>query len=128
MSQRVKAQFEVTSWEEQAFDEQDGAAKLTEAQVAKTYSGDVEGTSATRWLMAYAPDESAAFVGVERISGTVAGKKGTLVLQHVGKFEDGAAKATLTVLSGTDELADASGSGDFLADPAGSVALELDLG
>lgn len=128
MSQRVKAQFEVTSWEEQAFDEQDGAARLTEAQVAKTYSGDLEGTSATRWLMAYAPDESAAFVGVERISGTVAGKKGTLVLQHVGKFEDGAAKATLTVLSGTDELADASGSGDFLADPAGSVALELDLG
>jgi hypothetical protein len=128
MSQRVQAQFEVTSWEEQPFDEQDGAAKLTEAQVAKTYSGDVEGTSATRWLMAYAPDESAAFVGVERISGTVAGRKGTLVLQHVGKFEDGAAKATLTVLSGTDELADASGSGDFLADPAGSVALELDLG
>jgi Protein of unknown function (DUF3224) len=127
MSQRVQAQFEVTSWEEQPFDEREGAAKLTEAQVAKTYSGDIEGTSATRWLMAYAPDESAAFVGVERITGTVAGKNGTLVLQHVGKFEDGAAKATLTVLSGTDELADASGSGDFLADPAGSVTLGLDL-
>jgi hypothetical protein len=47
------------------------------------------------------------------------------VLQHVGSFEDGAAKATLTVVSGTGELEGAAGDGDFLADPAGSVSLRL---
>jgi hypothetical protein len=126
MSDPVQAQFEVTSWDEQPFDESTGGAKLTEALVAKSYSGDIDGTSTTKWLMAYAPDETASFVGVERISGTVGGRRGTLVLQHVGTFKDGVASAELTVLSGTDELESASGRGDFTADPAGSVSLELD--
>lgn len=128
MAQQVKAQFKVTSWDEQPFDEGDDVAKLTEATVGKSYSGDVDGTSTTKWLMAYAPDESAVFVGIERIHGTVAGRAGTLVLQHVGTFADGAAKATLTVVSGTGDLSSATGEGDFLADPAGSVSLELTLG
>ncbi len=92
----------------------------------KKYSGDVDGTSVTEWLMSYNSDGSAAFVGLERIRGTVAGRTGTLVLQHVGEFRDGAAKATLTVVGGTDELGQATGGGDFLADPAGSVRLSLD--
>jgi hypothetical protein len=125
MAQQVKAQFEVTSWDEQAFDEGDGVAKLTEATVGKTYTGGVEGTSTTRWLMAYAPDETAVFVGIERITGTVDGKDGTVVLQHVGTFEGGAAKAELTVLSGTGGLDGATGDGDFLSDPAGSITLRL---
>jgi hypothetical protein len=47
------------------------------------------------------------------------------VLQHVGAFEDGSARATLTVVSGTNELKSVSGGGDFTADPAGSVTLAL---
>ena len=125
MKQQLKAKFDVTSWDENPFDEQGGSAKLTEAVVEKTYTGDVEGTSSTRWLMAYAPDDSAVFVGIERIKGSVGGRKGTLALQHVGAFEDGAARAKLVVVSGTDELAEAAGDGDFLADPAGSVTLRL---
>ena len=70
--------------------------------MAKEYGGDIQGTSATEWLLAYNPDTSAVFVGLERIQGTVRGRHGSLVLQHVGTFEDGAAKATLTVVSGTD--------------------------
>jgi hypothetical protein len=45
---------------------------------------------------------------------------------HDGAFEGGAATATLRVVSGTDELAGASGSGKFRADPAGSLTLDLD--
>jgi hypothetical protein len=44
---------------------------------------------------------------------------------HVGRFENGAATAELTVLSGTEQLETASGRGDFTADPAGSVTLDL---
>ncbi len=77
--------------------------------------------------MAYEPDRTAAFLGLERIKGTIAGKQGSLVLQHVGTFANGPADGTLTVVSGTDELAAVSGNGDFKADPAGSVRLRLAL-
>jgi hypothetical protein len=125
MTSKVSASFEVTSWDETPFDDGTGVAKLTEALVEKTYTGDIEGTSTTKWLMAYDPDKTASFIGLERIKGSVAGRNGSLVLQHVGRFEDGSADATLTVVSGTNELKDVSGSGTFKADPAGAVLLDL---
>jgi hypothetical protein len=128
MTEQLHATFDVTSWDETPFDEGTGVAKLTEALVEKTYSGDVEGTSTTKWLMAYAPDQSAEYVGLERIKGAVGGRHGSLVLEHVGRFVDGAATATLTVVSGTNELKGVTGSGTFRADPAGSVSLQLTSG
>jgi hypothetical protein len=126
MTHEINSSFEIQGWDEQPFDEAVAVAKLTKASVAKSYTGDIDGTSATEWLMAYHPDKSAAFVGLERIKGTIGGRRGTLVLQHVGTFEDGVAKAALTVVSGTDELKGASGSGELIADPAGRVTLSLD--
>jgi hypothetical protein len=126
MSARIEADFEIANWDETPFDEGVGVSKLTEALVAKNYSGDIDGTSTTKWLMAYAPDKTATYVGIERIKGTIGGKRGSLVLMHDGAFEGGAATATLRVVSGTDELAGASGSGKFRADPAGSLTLDLD--
>ena len=127
MSSQISASFEIKGWDEQPFDEAVGVAKLTKATVAKEYTGDVEGTSATEWLMAYHPDKSADFVGLERIKGTIDGRRGSLVLQHVGTFEDRAAKATLTVISGTDELKGATGTGQFVADPAGRITLTIEV-
>ena len=121
----VDATFEVTSWDEEPFDTAVGVSKLTRASVQKKYAGDIEGTSATEWLMSYSADGGAAFVGLERIKGKIGGHRGTLVLQHVGEFRDGAAKAALTVVGGTDELGQVTGDGDFLADPAGSISLSL---
>jgi hypothetical protein len=125
MAAAVKATFEVTSWDETPFDDGVGVSKLTEALVSKKYSGDVDGTSITKWLMAYAPDKTATYVGIERIQGTVAGKHGSLVVLHDGKFEDGVASAELRVVSGTDQLKGASGSGKFRADPAGTVEIDI---
>jgi len=121
----IAATFDVVSWDEEPFDTAVGMSKLTRASVQKKYSGDIEGTSATEWLMSYNPDASATFVGLERIKGKIGGHRGTLVLQHVGEFRDGAAKAALTVVGGTDELGQVTGNGDFLADPAGSISLSL---
>ena len=126
MTARIEAGFEIVNWEETPFDDGVGVSKLTEALVDKKYSGDVDGTSTTKWLMAYAPDKTATYVGIERIKGTIGGKRGSLVLMHDGAFEGGAATATLRVVSGTDELAGASGSGKFRADPTGSLMLDLD--
>jgi Protein of unknown function (DUF3224) len=126
MTQQIQATFEIKNWDEQPFDEAVGVSKLTRASVVKEYAGDIEGTSATEWLMSYHPDKSAAFVGIERVRGTIAGRKGSVVLQHVGTFQDGAARATLTVVSGTDELKGASGTGELVADPAGRVTLSIE--
>lgn len=127
MTLKISATFEIKGWDEQPFDEAVGVAKLTKASVAKEYSGDVEGSSATEWLMAHHPDKSAVFVGLERIKGTIGGRHGSLVLQHVGTFTDGVAKATLTVVSGTDELKGATGRGELVADPGGRVTLTINL-
>src|ERR1700710_1978215 len=128
MTVQIKAEFQITSWDETPFDEGTGIAKLTEALVSKEYSGDIGATSTTKWLMTYAPDQTAKFIGLERIKGTIGGKHGSLVLQHVGTFENGSADATLTVVSGTNELKTVSGRGDFKAAPAGSVTLSLTFG
>ena len=126
MSNHIEARFEVASWDETPFEGGDEATKLTEALVSKRYKGDIEGTSTTKWLMAYSPDKSALFVGIEHIAGTIGGKKGGIVLLHDGEYRDGVASAVLRIASGTDELADATGAGKFRADPAGSVTLDLD--
>lgn len=124
----VDAIFEITGWDETPFDDGVGVSKLTEALVTKKYSSGIDGTSVTKWLMAYAPDKSATYVGIERIRGTVGGRHGTLVLLHDGVFENGSATASLRVVSGTDELREVSGKGTFKAAPEGSVALDLEFG
>ena len=126
MSRHIEARFEIASWDETPFEDGNEATKLTEALVSKRYDGDIKGTSTTKWLMAYAPDKSALFVGVEHITGTIGGKKGGVVLLHDGEYSDGVASAELRVASGTDELADVAGTGKFRADPAGSMTLDLD--
>lgn len=126
MGAHIEARFEVSKWDETPFDEAVGVSKLTEALVEKTYSGDIDGTSTTKWLIAYAPDKTATYVGIERIKGTIGGKRGSMVLLHDGTFEGGAATAGLRVVSGTDELSEVSGTGQFRADPAGSITLDLD--
>ncbi len=124
-TKHLEATFEVTNWDETPFDDGVGVNKLTEALVSRKYSGAIDGTSTTKRLMAYAPDESATYVGIERFTGSVDGHRGTLVLLHDGAFENGAATATLRIVSGTDELKQANGTGSFRADPGGSVALDV---
>ncbi|HEY3842879.1 MAG TPA: DUF3224 domain-containing protein [Acidimicrobiales bacterium] len=127
MPAHLSATFDVTSWDETPFEERASLPRLTRAVVTKAYSGDIEGSSITQWLMAYRGDTSATFVGLERITGHIGSKEGTLVVQHVGTYADGEAKASLSVVEGanSDGLQSATGSGDFLANPSGSVTLNL---
>ncbi len=123
----LQATFDVESWDEKPFAEAPDTAKITQATVTRKYSGDVTGTSDTVWVMAYADDAHATFVGIERVTGTFGGKDGTLVLEHVGTFADGVATADLSVVegAGTGDVAGLKGSGDLVADPSGKVKLHL---
>jgi Protein of unknown function (DUF3224) len=126
MSRHIEARFEIATWDETPFDDGDDATKLTEALVSKRYEGDIRGTSTTKWLMSYAADKSALFVGIEHITGTIGGKQGGVVLLHDGEYRDGVAAAELRVASGTQGLANVAGTGKFRADPAGELTLDLD--
>jgi hypothetical protein len=76
------ATFDIDAWDETPWDDGVGA-KLSRARVKKTFHGDIEGTSVAELLLAYAQDTgSRAYVGFERIVGTVNGRTGSFVMHH----------------------------------------------
>ena len=110
MSERATASFEITSWDEQPYDERDGV-KLSRTRVVKAFRGDIEGESTAELLMALAGEGSAAYVGMERVSGRVNGRQGSFVYLHTATATGGSRSASWTVVagSGTGELAGISG-------------------
>ncbi len=117
MTVESKSTFQITTWAEKTYQEIGGGAKLTNAKVTQSYSGAIEGTSSIEYLMSYTIQGTAHFVGLERVSGTVAGKSGTFVLQHAGSFSEGKARSSWSVVpgSGTEDLASLRGSGSYVA-------------
>jgi hypothetical protein len=86
---------------------------MTRASVDKTFTGDIDGEGHVEYVMMYRSDGTAAFVGLERITGRIAGRNGSFVLQRTGVFEDGQAKESYSVVtgSGTGELRSLRGEG-----------------
>lgn len=113
MKQTANARFVIKTWDEKPCGETADLPKLTRASVGKTYSGDITGEGRVEYLMMYRSDGSAAFVGLERVVGRLAGRNGSFVLQRNGVFEGGLAKETYTVLAGsaTGELQGLRGEG-----------------
>jgi hypothetical protein len=115
MTTQAKAKFQIVGWTEKTYEEIGDGAKLTQAKVTQTYEGAIKGTSSVEYLMSYAVDGTASFVGLERITGEVDGKSGTFVIQHVGSYSDGAARSSWSVLpgAGTGDLVNLRGNGGY---------------
>ena len=113
MKQTANARFAIKGWDEKPYSEGPDLPKLTRASVTKTYSGDIDGDAHVEYLMVYRSDGSATFVGIERVTGQVAGKAGSFVLQRTGVFEGGLAKESYSVVPGsaTGELKGLQGDG-----------------
>ena len=124
----ANASFQVTGWDEQTFVELDGGGKLTQATVQQAISGDIEGSSDVRWLMAYTAEDRAEFVGVQTVTGALANKSGSFVLRSVGTFDGKQAVGDLTVVdgSGTGDLEGISGTGSFEAPMGDTATVSLD--
>jgi hypothetical protein len=130
MSTHAAGTFEIESWEEEPYDEREGA-KLTRTRLTKTFRGDVEGESTAELLMAYASEEgSAAYVGFERVVGCVHGRSGSFVLHHTAS-SGGEPSASWSVVPGsaTGELRGLRGEARIINEPDGghSFALDYDL-
>jgi len=91
----------------QTKDEPGEGAVLGRLGIDKKYHGDLEATGKGEMLTATAVNGSAAYVAIERVSGTLRGKKGTFALQHAGTMARGEKSLVILVVpdSGTGELA-----------------------
>jgi uncharacterized protein DUF3224 len=124
----AKGSFELASWEEETWEEEDDGSKLTRAVVTQTFRGDLEGDGAVQWLMSYRPDGTASFVGLQRVRGVVGDRKGRFVLETSGSFDGTAATWTGTVVpgSGTGELGGLTGTATFAAPHGPTADFEFD--
>ena len=115
--------FEITSMGEETLRELDGDAKLTHANGTQRFSGDIEGDGSVEWLMCYLAAGGASYVGLQRVEGSIAGRKGSLVIEALGSFDGGASSGSWAVIegSGTGELEGITGEGRFEA-PGGPEA------
>ena len=76
--------------------------------IDKQFEGDLVGTSKGQMLMASGGSvkDSAGYVAIEQVTGTLNGRSGSFYLQHNGVMTRGVGELTITVIpdSGTDEL------------------------
>jgi hypothetical protein len=114
---RASGRTEVKSYEPTAYDETADGPLLSEIRVSETFSGDVEGEGTVRIIQAARKDKSATFVGIERVQGTLGGRKGSFLLQVSGTVVGKQMEAEWFVVpaSGTAELNGLRGEGGFKA-------------
>jgi hypothetical protein len=128
MSMHAVSRFKIQGWDERSYAEL-GGPKLTQASVKQDFSGDIDGEGAVEWLMCYRPDQTADFVGLQRITGQLGDREGSFVLlQTEGTFDGTEARGRLAVVpgSGTGALEGLRGSGEFRAPHGGAPSMTLD--
>ena len=128
MSTLANATFAIQSWDEKPYDEMEGGPKLSRASVVRAFTGDIEGESKAEYLMVYRSPEMATFVGTERFVGRVGDRTGSFVFVHRGTFENGVAKDTWVVVtgSGTGDLRGLRGEVHFASGHAATYPILMD--
>ena len=109
MTNRASGTFEVK------LSPQDQGADMPVGRMTidKQFHGDLVGTSKGQMLMASSGSvkDSAGYVAIEKVTGTLNGRRGSFYLQHNGVMTRGVGELRITVIpdSGTDQLAGLSG-------------------
>ena len=115
MTSRASGSFEVKITPQGTPDAAAGVT-LGRMSIDKQLSGDLEATTKGEMLTAMADaNGAAAYVAVERVTGALAGKRGTFVLMHNATMTRDGRHLNVTVApgSGTDQLAGLTGSMDI---------------
>lgn len=111
MTKHASGTFEV-KMSPQAPDDKVGDPTVGRMSLDKHFHGDIEATSKGQ-MLAVSTDvkDSAGYVAMERVKGTLHGRKGTFALQHSGTMTRGTPQLSITVVpdSGTDELVGLAG-------------------
>jgi hypothetical protein len=93
--------------------EETAEGALGRMSLDKQFHGDLEASSKGQMLTAgTSVKDSAGYVAIERVTGTLHGRSGSFILQHSGTMTRGVPRLTITVVpdSGTGELAGLAGT------------------
>lgn len=127
-SGRAAGRIAVKTYVPKTYAEHPEGPKLNELNVTETFSGDIEGDGEVRFLQAERRDGSASFCGIERVIGTLAGRKGSFLLQDEGTLANNLVSGRWFVVpgSGTGELRGLRGEGSFSAQLGQHASWTLD--
>jgi hypothetical protein len=106
----------------QPADEREAAAFLGRLNIDKIFHGTLEATSAGQMIAARGEKpESAGYVAMERVSGTLDGRSGSFILQHSGHSSPAGQSLSVNVVadSGTGDLTGLSGTMQIVIEPGG---------
>ncbi len=125
---KASGAFEVLTAAEDPIDELGGGVKRTHASGTQAFSGDIEGDGSIHWLMLYRGDKTAHLVGLQRITGSVGGSRGSFVIAAEGDHDGAASEIAWTVVrgSGTGDLAGIGGTGRMVAAGGRTGSYELE--
>lgn len=102
---------------------------LSRMLLDKQYHGDLDATGKGQMLTAgTAVKGSGAYVAIEKVSGSLKGRKGTFILQHTGIMTQNKPELAIDVVpdSGTGELVGLSGKMKINIAPDGKHSYELE--
>jgi hypothetical protein len=105
-SMNARGSFEIKMSAQPPFDVVEGVS-LSRVMFDKVFAGELAATSKVEMLAARTPvTDSAGYVAIERIVGTLAGRNGSFVVMHMGTMTRGVSALSLTIVpdSGTGEL------------------------
>ena len=111
MTTRIRGPFEVKLAPQAAAEGEE--ATIGRLLIEKQFHGDLEATSKGQMLAAQTDVQgSAGYVALERVTGTLQGRRGTFILQHNGLMNRGTPQLGITVVpdSGTDQLVGLAGT------------------
>ncbi|PID50182.1 MAG: hypothetical protein CR991_02895 [Proteobacteria bacterium] len=84
---KINGTFEVNLHALDTFHTGHSSVELKRMSINKTYQGALQATSQGEMLSVITPvEDSAAYVAVEEVQGTLEGKQGSFVLQHFGSM------------------------------------------
>ena len=117
MPHTLSGQIKVAKWDEKSFLETQAPTKAHEAELAYTASGDLEGKFEGKYLMIYADDDHASYVGTLKFKGTIGDKTGSFFVTETGRFENGVASTAWHIVpdSGSGSFKSLTGIGKYVA-------------
>ena len=125
MSNRAVGTFEVK------LNPQDDGSEIPVGRMSieKQFQGDLDGTSRGQMLMASSESEkgSAGYVAIEKVTGTLNGRRGTFYLQHNATMNRGIGDLNIIVIpdTGADQLTGLTGKMNIIIE-AGKHSYEFD--
>jgi hypothetical protein len=125
--QHASGPFEVKVAPLESYNRDDGAA-IGRMSLDKQYHGELEATSRGEMLGTGDPKSNAGYVAIERVTGTLHGRRGSFVLMHRGTMTRGVPRLDIIVApgSGNGELTGLHGTMSIDVAPGGAHSYRFD--